>query len=186
MSDHVCPWWLGYLLINPLRRFAQDPKELLSSFVHQKMTVLEPGPGMGFFTLELARLVGSAGRVVVVDIQPRMLEKLKRRAAKQGLLERIDARLVHRESMALNDLKGKVDFTLAFAMVHELPEDSRFFAELSEVLKPGALLLLSEPRGHVKAAQFEAELKAATDAGLGIRDRPSIRRSYSALLQRTR
>jgi ubiquinone/menaquinone biosynthesis C-methylase UbiE len=44
------------------------------------MTVLEPGPGMGAFTLELARLVGSSGRVVAVDVQSKMLDGLKRRA----------------------------------------------------------------------------------------------------------
>ena len=33
---------------------------------------------MGFFTLELARLVGARGRVVAVDIQAKMLERLKR------------------------------------------------------------------------------------------------------------
>jgi tRNA A58 N-methylase Trm61 len=184
MSEHVCPWWLGYFLINPLRRFKQDPGEILSPYVRQGMTVLEPGPGMGYFTLELARLVGPAGRVVTVDIQSKMLEKLERRAAKERLLERIETRLVRKDSMGLSDLEGTVDFALAFAVVHELPAASRFFAEVSEALKPGAFLLLAEPRGHVKQAQFEAELKAAAEAGLDVRGLPAIRSSYSALLQR--
>jgi len=184
MGEHVCPWWLGYFLISPLRRLAQDPREILSPYVRQEMTVLEPGPGMGFFTLELARLVGSSGRVVVVDIQRKMLEKLKRRAAKLGLLERIDARLVAKDSMALSDLRGKVDFALAFAMVHEMPATSPFFREVSEALKPGAFLLLAEPRGHVKTAQFEIELKAAAEAGLAIAERPSIWRNHAVLLSK--
>ena len=185
MSEHVCPWWLGYFLINPLRRFRQDPGEILSPYVRQGMTVLEPGPGMGYFTLELARLVGPAGRVVTVDIQAKMLKKLERRAAKQAVLERIETRLVRKDSMELSDLKGTVDFALAFAVVHELPAASRFFAEISEALKPGAFLLLAEPRGHIKQAKFEAELKDAAEAGLNIRNRPAIRSSHSALLQCT-
>ena len=60
----VCPWWAGYILASPLRRLIQDPRSLLAPYVHPGMTVLEPGPGMGFFTLELARLVGPAGRVI--------------------------------------------------------------------------------------------------------------------------
>jgi len=71
MSHTVCPWWLGYVLASPLRRLFLDPVKLLSPYVQAGMTVLEPGPGMGFFTLELARLVGPAGRVVAVDIQPK-------------------------------------------------------------------------------------------------------------------
>ena len=184
MSEHVCPWWLGYFLINPLRRFKQDPGEILSPYVRQGMTVLEPGPGMGYFTLELARRVGPSGRVVTVDIQAKMLQKLERRAAKQRLLERIETRLVQKDSMGLGDLKETVDFALAFAVVHELPDGSRFFAEISEALKPGAFLLLAEPRGHVKQTKFEAELKAAAGAGLNFRNGPAISSSHSALFQR--
>ena len=99
------------------------------------MLVLEPGPGMGFFTLELARRVGASGRVVAVDIQPRMLDGLKRRARKAGLLERIDVRLAEPHSMGLIDLAGKVDFALAFAVVHEMPNTSSFFSEASKALK---------------------------------------------------
>jgi 2-polyprenyl-3-methyl-5-hydroxy-6-metoxy-1,4-benzoquinol methylase len=82
MAHRVCPWWIGYLLASPVRRwFGQDPVGILSSYVHESMTVLEPGPGMGFFTIPLARLVGNAGRVIAVDMQPKMIKGLKRRAA---------------------------------------------------------------------------------------------------------
>lgn len=162
----------------------QDPAKLLAPYVREGMTVLEPGPGMGFFTLELARLAGARGRVVAVDIQSRMLDGLKRRAAKAGLLDRVDARLVSAESMAQADLAGAVDFTLAFAVVHELPDAGRFFAEVAEASKPGAHLLLVEPNAHVNAQRFEAELQAASQAGFGLVDRPSVSRSRAALLKK--
>src|ERR1700758_1166897 len=94
MGKRVCPWWLGYFLLTPWRKRRQDPHSLLEPYVRAGMTVLEPGPGMGFFTLELARLVAPQGRVNAVDVQSRMLERLKRRAAKAGVAERIDARTV--------------------------------------------------------------------------------------------
>jgi ubiquinone/menaquinone biosynthesis C-methylase UbiE len=184
MSKRVCPWWIGYFLLNPFRRMSQDPAKILAPYVREGMTVLEPGPGMGYFTLELARMVGAPGRVVVVDIQPKMLASLKRRAAKRGLLERIDTRLVQPDSLGLADLAAKVDFALAFAMVHEMPDASRFFAETARTLKPGASLLLAEPRGHVKEAEFENELRAAAAAGLQLADRPPIGRSHAALLKK--
>ena len=184
MAEHLCPWWIGYFLINPLRRLRQDPREILSPYVREGMTVLEPGPGMGFFTLELAHFVGVSGRVVAVEIQSKMLEKLKCRAAKRGLLERIDARLAGKNSMALSDLRGKVDFVLAFAMVHEMPATAPFFREAAEAMKPDAFLLLAEPRGHVKPAQFDSELKAASDAGLAVFKWPTIHGSHAALLRK--
>jgi tRNA A58 N-methylase Trm61 len=51
-------------------------REILEPCGQQGMTVLEPGPGMGFFTTELARMVGPQGRVVAIDVQPRMLKGL--------------------------------------------------------------------------------------------------------------
>ena len=162
----------------------QNPAEIVAPYVRQGMTVLEPGPGMGFFTLELARRVGPAGRVVAVDIQPKMLSALGRRARKAGLEERIDIRLAQADSMPLNDLNGKVDFALAFAMVHELPDQVRFFSQLAGALKSGATLLLVEPSGHVKPPQFDAELRIAAAAGLVLASRPTVGHSHAALLSK--
>jgi len=186
MSKRVCPWWLGYLLASPVRRwFSQDPSEILRPYVREGMTIFEPGPGMGFFTLELAGLAGDSGRVVAVDVQPKMIEGLKRRAAKAGLQNRIDARVAAADSMGVSDLAGRVDFTLAFAMVHEMPSASRFFSEVAQASRPGATLLLAEPRGHVTAQEFAVELQEAAKAGFTALERPSIRRSHTALLKKS-
>jgi 2-polyprenyl-3-methyl-5-hydroxy-6-metoxy-1,4-benzoquinol methylase len=157
MHKHrVCPWWLGYLLLSPIRRLRQDPSRIVAPYLREGMTVLEPGPAMGFFTLELARRVGAAGRVIAVDVQPRMIERLKRRAAKANLAEIIDARVSPPDSMQLNGFDGRVDFVLAFAVVHEMPDPSAFFAEAAAAMKPGARMLLAEPFTWVSEADFGA------------------------------
>lgn len=183
MAHRVCPWWLGYFLVNPLRGLIEKPAALLAPYVRPGMIVLEPGPGMGFFTLELARRVGPTGRVVAVDVQPRMIQGLQRRAAKAGLLDRIDVRLATPNSLGIGDLSG-ADFAFACAVVHELPAPEPFFAEVAKALKPNALLLLLEPKGHVKTAQFEEELRAAAQAGFTVAGQPAVSRSLSALLKR--
>jgi ubiquinone/menaquinone biosynthesis C-methylase UbiE len=182
MSHSVCPWWIGYLLASPVRGLVHSADQILSPFVHAGMTVLEPGPGMGFFTLPLARAVGPTGRVVAVDIQPKMIAALKRRADKAGLLARIDARLARPESMGVDDLSAKVDFALAFAMVHELPSVDVFFQEVAKTLRPDGRLLLVEPAGHVKPDAFDGELASAAKTGLRAISRPTVRRSHAALL----
>ena len=166
------------------RWFGQDPVKILSPYVSAGMTVLEPGPGMGFFTIPLARLVGASGKVIAIDVQSKMLDELKRRAAKVNLLERIDARVTSADTMGISDLEGKVDFTLAFAMVHEFPDAAHFFREAARASKSQARMLLAEPRGHVDEPQFAAELFAAASAGFSTADRPKIARSVSALLVR--
>ena len=145
------------------------------------MSVLEPGPGMGFFTIELARLGAPSGHVIAVDLQPRMLDKLRNRAEKAGLLERIQLRQATAESLGLDDLESNIDFVLAFAMVHEMPSAATFFEQAVRTMKPGATLLLAEPAGHVKHADFEAELAQAAQAGLQLVERPAISRTHTAV-----
>jgi ubiquinone/menaquinone biosynthesis C-methylase UbiE len=101
-KHHVCPWWFGYLLLGPIRRLRHDPSAILAPYLREGMMVLEPGPGMGFFTLEIARRVGRTGRVIAVDVQPKMIERLKRRATNANLAERIDARVARADSMQLD------------------------------------------------------------------------------------
>ncbi len=179
---HVCPWWLGRILASPVRKLWQDPHRILAPHVRAGMTVLEPGPGMGFFTLELARLVGAAGKVVAVDLQPRMLAGLRRRAERAGLAGRIETRLASEASLGIDDLAGRVDLVLAFAVVHELPDAARFFAEVRPALSPGGKVLLAEPSGHVGADEFEASLVAAERAGFRRSPGFSVRRSLTATL----
>lgn len=184
MAQRVCPWWLGYFLASPLRRLLEDPRAAVAPFVREGMTVLEPGPGMGFFTLEMARLVGCNGRVIAVDVQQRMLDGLKRRARKAGLSERIDCRLANSSAMGIEDLAGRVDFTLAYAVVHEIPDPGGFFLQVSAASKVTAGVLLVEPAGHVSAAEFERELQLADSTGLALMDRPSLKRRHAAVLQK--
>jgi ubiquinone/menaquinone biosynthesis C-methylase UbiE len=183
MADHVCPWWMGYVLANPLRRLIHDPQTILGPFVEPGMTVLEIGPGMGFFTLPLARRVGPSGRVVAVDVQEKMLAVLRRRAAKAALLERLDLRLAPGAGMGVSDLAGKVDFVLAFAVVHELPDQGRFFREAAESLKEKGKLLLVEPSGRIDAQRFAATIQKAEGAGLrNLGKPPAGRSSFAAVL----
>lgn len=184
MAERVCPWWIGYLMASPIRRLVENPEELLRPYIREGMTVLEPGPGMGFFTLPMAAMAGPSGRIVVVDIQTKMLASLRRRAARAGLLPRIETRLAAPESLGIADLKDTVDFVLAYAMVHEMPSAEIFFREISDALKPGGTVLLAEPAGHVKPEKFDQELAAARTAGLEVIERPQISRSRSAVLKK--
>jgi ubiquinone/menaquinone biosynthesis C-methylase UbiE len=181
MAD-TCPWWFGYVLVNPLRRVAQRPSRILRPYVREGMLVLEPGCGMGFFTLDLMRMVGPQGRVVAIDLQEKMLSGLRRRAAHAGLERRLETRLARRDRLGIGDLVGQVDLVLAFYVVHELAEPAAFFAEVAAALKPDAAVLLVEPPLHVSRAAFEAQLALAEHAGLRVVERPRIGPNHVALL----
>ena len=146
------------------------------------MTVLEIGPGMGYFSLPLARLVGAGGKVICVDLQQRMLATLQKRAAKAGLSQRITPVLASDDSLRLDPFKGSVDFTLAFAVVHEVPDKHRLFGEIAESMKPGGKLLLSEPKGHVTEDDFEKTVRIAEEQGFKFDTSVNIRQSLSTVL----
>ncbi len=184
MPPLVCPHWLGYSLIIPWRKWVHNPEKILGEHVREGMTVLEVGPGMGFFTLPLARMVGSQGKVVCVDVQEAMLRTLTKRAEKAGFAGRIVTRVCPPQSLGVDDLTASVDFALLFAVVHEVPDAGALFRDVAAALKPGGRCLVSEPRGHVTKEAFAEMLTAADAAGLFAIAAPKIAWSHSALLEK--
>jgi 2-polyprenyl-3-methyl-5-hydroxy-6-metoxy-1,4-benzoquinol methylase len=165
MAERVCPPWIGYFLLNPLRKLVENPDRMFGPFVREGMVVLEPGCAMGFFTLPLARMVGPSGRVIALEIQDKMLAVLGRRAQKAGLTDRIELRRINADGYRLDDLSGRVDFAAAIHVVHEIPDKTLFFTEIWKALRPGGRLLVVEPKGHVSREQFEETIAMAEKAG---------------------
>jgi trans-aconitate methyltransferase len=113
-----------------------------------------------------------------------MLKALRRRAGKAGLGARITPHLCQKDSLALEEFQGKVDFALAFAVLHEMPDVTGCFRQLAATLKPGAFTLIAEPKGHTSLEQFEKMLTAAEKARLFQVERPKLFGCYVALLEK--
>ncbi len=184
---HVVPWWLGPLLASPVRRLLQNPERLVAALVGPGDEVLEVGPGMGFFTLPLARAVGEQGRVVCVDVQPRMLQGLSRRLEKRGLADRVTVRQCSADGLGIDDLAGSMDVVLAIHVVHEMRAPAVALQDMARALRSGGRLILVEPAGHCPERVFRAELDWAARAGLArIGDPDHVRpRDHKALFERT-
>ncbi|NMC43035.1 MAG: class I SAM-dependent methyltransferase [candidate division Zixibacteria bacterium] len=181
-QERVCPWWLGYFLASPIRTWLHDPKKILRPHLREGMTALDIGPGMGHFTLPMAEMVGGGGRVIAVDVQEKMLASLKRRAGRAGVEGRIETRLCSGSSLNIDDLAGKVDFVLTFAVLHEIPDIPRALQSISRTLRPGGTLLIAEPRRPVSEAAFTKTIAAAEAYGLAMVEQPPIRRSRTAVM----
>jgi len=183
-THRVFPWWAGYLLANPLRKLLQNPDKILAPYIKQGMTVLEIGPGMGFFSIPMARMIGANGQIICVDIQDKMLLRLKKRALKSGVQQQIQTRLCTSESLKIEDLSGKIDFALLFAVVHEVPDSGNLWKEVTRTLKKGGSVLFSEPKRPVSEEEFRNSVALAEEEGLKVVDRPEIRKSRSVALQK--
>ena len=182
----VCPWWIGYFLINPLRKLSQPPEKILSPYIMKGMQVLEVGPGMGYFSLTLAKLVGYEGRIVCVDLQEKMLMKLRKRARRKELHNIIETRICSEKDLNLNDYQNTFDFALAFAVMHEVPDQENFLKQIWDSLKPESKLLISEPTGHVNEQEMTQTTQYATNVGFQILEHPEIKSSRSVLLLKSK
>jgi ubiquinone/menaquinone biosynthesis C-methylase UbiE len=164
-KKNVCPVWVGYLLVNPIRRLVENPYKLFRTFIRQGMIVLEPGCGMGYFTIPLADMVGPTGKVIAMDIEPRMIAVLEKRASKAGMFERIERRLGEPERLPLEDLRESVDLAAVLHMLHETPDQGRFLGEIYHALKKGGKIFILEPKGHVSQKDFETSIAIAKAQG---------------------
>jgi ubiquinone/menaquinone biosynthesis C-methylase UbiE len=176
----VCPAEHAGWLVTPGRRLFTDPRRILRGLLEPGDTALDLGCGPGFFTLPLAQMVGSGGRVIAVDVQSEMLRRMTERARRKGLTDRITAHKAAADSIGLGD--AEADFALAFWMVHEVPDVARFLAEVHAALKPAARLLVVEPRGHVGAGAFAQTTESARAAGFTPSAGPRVFYSRSVLL----
>ena len=180
-GNHVCPWWLCYTFDNPLRRLFQNPGEMMAPYVKKGFTVIDIGPGMGYFTIPLLKLVGKDGTVIALDIQEKMLALLKRRAAKAGVAARLVTHLAEPDAFGL---KEKADFVLVFWMLHEVPDQLDFFNRLKKNTKSDARVLVVEPKIHVSRAAFIRTIQMARQSGFRLEDYPRIALSRAILLSR--
>jgi ubiquinone/menaquinone biosynthesis C-methylase UbiE len=179
--NRVCPVELASSLDSRIRRWFQNPYEIVAPYVKEGMTVLDIGCGPGFFSIEMAKLVGPGGRVISADLQEGMLHKLGSKIRGTVLEERITRVTCDRDNINISDM---VDFILAFYVVHEIPDKNSFFKQLAAVLNQGGQLLLVEPKlFHVSRKAFKLTTKIAEDSGFILYPGPKLRFSWSAVLR---
>ena len=78
------PYQLSWLIDNPMRRLLVTPEQLANRLpLMESSVILEVGPGSGYFSVELARRV-PRGRLELLDLQPEMLAKAKRKLLAGG------------------------------------------------------------------------------------------------------
>lgn len=181
--DRVCPVEFADTLDSRVRRWLQNPGKILTPFVTEGRTALDVGCGPGFFSIELARLVGPNGRVIAADLQQGMLDKLAGKIKGTDLSARI--RLVKCDKSSLN-VSEPVDFILTFYMVHEVPDQPAFFRQLFPLLREQGRYLLVEPKlFHVSREQFRDTLRHAEAVGFAFAPGPRLPFSWSAVLTKS-
>jgi ubiquinone/menaquinone biosynthesis C-methylase UbiE len=180
-DKHVCPWYCCFTFDNIFRKGFQNPYKILSGYLKAGDTVLDVGPGQGYFSIPLAKMVGENGRVIAIDIQKKMLDILERRAQKENVADRILFKLVNDVNYGIN---SEVDFALAFWMVHEVPDKKALLQSIYDSMKHGKQFLVAEPYLHVTNRMMEETVKTAQGVGFTLINRPKIFFCRSALMRK--
>jgi len=180
-KNRVCPVERAGSLDNRFRRWLQNPWKILGPFIKEGMTVLDLGCGPGFFSIDIAQMVGKSGRVIACDLQEGMLQKIRNKIHGTDLEKRI---VLHQCQESEIGASEKVDFVLVFYMVHEVHNQEKFFNEIGATLKPNGQVLIVEPPFHVSKNAFEETIRTALGSGFEVVERPKVLFSKAVILQK--
>jgi ubiquinone/menaquinone biosynthesis C-methylase UbiE len=145
------------------------------------MRVLDVGPGSGTYTLAAARRVGAGGSVVAIDIEPKIVERVRRRAAEEGVTN-LEARVADVYDLPFAD--GEFDAIYLIAVIGEIPRPVRAIAELRRVLAATGTLAFSEMMVDPDYPRARTLIRWAEEAGLRLRDRVGSAWYYALIFEK--
>jgi SAM-dependent methyltransferase len=131
-------------LERPERESEEAPEKALDAIgIEPGMIIADVGAGTGYFARRMARRTGPKGKVFAVDIQPRMLELLKKYAEREGL-SNVET-IVGKENDPLLP-EGKIDLILMVDVYHEFAQPQTMLRKMKAALSPGGRMALLEYR----------------------------------------
>ncbi|WP_199618034.1 class I SAM-dependent methyltransferase [Paenibacillus alkalitolerans] len=145
-SRHVnvpCPFWLRWAveLENPFTKSNQSKHIISRLDIESGMKVMDIGCGPGRLTIPLAKAVGPNGQVVAVDIQLKMLEVVRSKAAREDLSN------IEFVNVAMGEgklTKQGADRAVLVTVLGEIPNRELALKEIYDSLKPDGILAVTE------------------------------------------
>lgn len=147
-------------LTRPERETEEQPDKALAAIgIARGSTVADIGAGSGYMTWRLAALVGPRGKVYANDIQPRMLDLLRKN------IERRHLGNVETVLGAPDDprLPGPIDLALLVDVYHEFSEPQKMLEHLRDSLRPKGRLVLVEYRAEDPSVPIRPEHKMTVE-----------------------
>ena len=176
------PHQLAWLLNNPVRGLLLSPRTLLSRLpLRPTDRIVELGPGSGYFSLALAAAVPQ-GHLELVDLQPEMLAKARRRLTAQGRFN--VGYTVADAGSPLPLAAASFDLALLVHVLGEVEDQSQCLGSLAGVLKPGGVLALHEGVPDPDRIPIARLVSLAGEQGFRLDRIEGPRWNYTALFRR--
>jgi ubiquinone/menaquinone biosynthesis C-methylase UbiE len=141
--------------------------------------ILEIGPGVGYYTLDMAGWVGPEGKVEIFDLQQKFLDHTTDRAGEQGLTNVIPTQ---GDATALPYEDDSMDAVALTAVLGEIPDPVAALREIARVLKPDGRLIVGELFGDPHFTTIGSLKSQSSEAGLSLEDRSGNWFAYFARL----
>jgi arsenite methyltransferase len=133
--------WLEGLPETAVESFAGTGNPFSLGEIQPGEQVVDIGCGAGIDSLIAARMVGSSGQVIGVDMTPAMLNKARRAADEAGLNNAI-FRQGYGEELPIDD--GWADVVISNGVLNLMPDKTAGLQEMARVLKPNGRLQIGD------------------------------------------
>lgn len=137
------------------RKILPPEKTLIESGLKTGMTMVDIGCGSGYFAIPGAKIVGKNGKVIAVDIQKEMLDKLKQNNPPENI------QIILAPSDYSFPIENETsDFTLLAFVTHENSDLEKFFNEIKRITKKDGRIVILEwkKQKEEKGPPFEERL----------------------------
>ena len=132
----------SFLLDNVLRRLARPPRRFLERYLSLGDRVADLGCGPGHFTVPITEIIGDAGHVFAIDLDPTAIARLRRRIASRDVGRIVDARVASAADIDFIDT-GSLDFVLAEGLLCCMKDHVGAMEQILRILRPAGTAWLS-------------------------------------------
>jgi len=120
-----------------------NPDKIIEQFgITEGAHVADFGCGSGFYTLAVARKVGSDGKVYAIDVNQGILSRIAKDASEEGIenLEVVWGDIESKEGSRLKE--NSIDVVIVSNVLFQVDSNSSVFVEAYRVLRPGGRVLV--------------------------------------------
>ena len=173
----IFPHQLAWFLELPARRLVLSPELLASRLpLTPSASVLEIGPGSGFYSLEVARRV-PAGRLELFDLQPEMLARCRAKCEAAGLA---NVGFTSGDGASLPFPDAAFDLVYMVTVFGEIHDQEACLRGTRRALKPSGVLSVSEHMPDPDFTPFDALRRRVEASGFRFEARFGSRWAYTA------
>jgi ubiquinone/menaquinone biosynthesis C-methylase UbiE len=166
VTSMPCPAWLAWSLeIDVMKKYGGQTVAIEMLELAPGMRVADVGCGPGRLTIPIAEAVSPGGEVVALDIQSKMLDRLKRRISEKAVT---NVTLLQAGAGEGKLAKNFFDRALLVTVLGEIPDRERALKEIYTALKPGGILVVTEVMGDPHYQRLNKVKQLAETAGFGL------------------